>query len=478
MMREKRGKVVSVNHPIVQNKINKSLKLRIREGALASVSNGFGMSYLSPFALLLNATASQMGILFAITSLLPSLVQLKTSKLIQKFSRKRIALIGTMGRVLFWIPIILVGFLFYIGVSYMVWMLIGVIAILYAFAGIVNPAWFSWMGLLVPEKTRGNYFSKRNRFVGFFGVSTMIIAALILDSSKKVGGYYGNILGFTLLGFGLLFLFALITRFWSWNLLRKQYEPRLIPKKKDYFSFKQFLNNGLSTPFGRFTMFRGIFSLVIGIAGPFWTVYMLRDLGFSYIWFMMITVSAILFQLMFLPLLGKFSDKFGNIKLMRVCTWFIIIVPLFWIASVFIENDLAIKLYLLFVPAIIGGFGWAGYNLAVNNYVYDAVVSPKRSFGISYMNLMVGVGIFIGASLGALLAWINISFMNPLLFIFAVSAVGRLIVVIFGLKFLHEVRHVHKFSSEFLVEEFQPVRGAVREIHNLEHLVRRVEHYI
>ena len=66
MVREKRGPTVSIDHPIVQNKINKSLKLSVREGSLASVSNGFGLSYLSPFALLLNATASQMGILFEI----------------------------------------------------------------------------------------------------------------------------------------------------------------------------------------------------------------------------------------------------------------------------------------------------------------------------------------------------------------------------------------------------------------------------
>jgi len=478
MVRGKRVATVSVDHPIVQDKINKSLKLSIREGAVSSVSSGFGASYLSPFALLLNATASQMGILFAITSLLPSLIQLKTSKLIQRFSRKKIILNVNMVRILIWLPIILIGFLFYIGVPYIIWVLIGLVGLLYAFAGIANPAWFSWMGLLVPRKNRGDYFSKRNRFIGFFGVLTMIVGAFILDASKKMGEYYKDVLGFTLLGFGLLFLLALIARAWSSNLLRKQYEPRLIPKKKDYFSFKQFLNNGLSTPFGRFTMFRGIFSLVIGIAGPFWTVYMLRDLGFSYIWFMMITVSAILFQLMFLPLLGKFSDKFGNIKLIRVCSWLIATVPLLWIASILIEDTLVVKLYLLFVPAIIGGFGWAGYNLAVNNYVYDAVVSPKRSFGISYMNLMVGVGIFIGASLGALLAWIDVSFMNPILFIFGVSAFGRLMVAIFGLKLLHEVRHVHKFSSEFLIEEFQPVRGAVREIHNLEYLVKRVEHYI
>jgi len=52
------------------------------------------------------------------------------------------------------------------------------------------------------------------------------------------------------------------------------------------------------------------------------------------------------------------------------------------------------------------------------------------------------------------------------------------LVVVFGLRFLHEVRHVKKFSSEYLIKELQPVRGIVREIHNLEHVVEKVEHYI
>lgn len=474
----KKGSIVRVDHPIVQKKINESLKYSIHEGSLASISSSFGLSYLSPFALALNATTVQMGILYAIISLLPGIAQLKASTLIKKFSRKKIVLSGVMIKILLWVPIILTGLLFYLGSPHMVWVLIGLIGLFYALAAIVHPVWFSWMGSLVPEKRRGKYFSKRNLAAGFFGIIAMIIGALILDGAKDIGKYYGNILGFTLLGFGILFSLAAIIRLWSWRILKKQYEPQIKIRKKDYFTFKQFLQKCSSTPFGRFTLFRFFFSIAIGISGPFWAVYILRDLGFSYVWYMLTTISVVIFQLIFLPLLGRFSDKFGNIKLISVCLWLTVATPLLWIGSAFITDALTIKLYLLFVPGIIGGFAWAGYNLAVNNYVYDAVSSPKRSFGVAYMNLMVGVGTFIGASLGSLLAWINVSFINPLLFIFAISAIGRLLVAVFGLRFLREVRHVKKFSSEFLIKEFRPVHGAIHEIHNFEHMVKKVQHYI
>jgi len=472
------GNAVTVEHPIVQKKINKSLKLSIKEGSLTSVSTGFGLSYFSPFALAMNATSSQIGILHAIVNLLPSLIQLKAATLIEKFSRKRIVLGGVLGKILLWIPILLPGLLSYLGVPHMVWLFILLVGLFYAFAAIAHPAWFSWMGSLVPEEGRGKYFSKRNRVAGFFGIVTMVLGAVILDVAKKVGAQYGNVVGYTLLGFGLLFVISALVQIFSWALLKKQYEPRLHIRKKDYFSFWQFLKRCPETAFGRFSLFRGAFSFVIGIAGPFWVVYMLRDLGFSYVWYMVITVASIVFQLMFLPVLGKVSDRYGNIKLMTICSWAIILTPVLWLVPGIMSNDLGIKLYLLFVPAITNGFAWAGYNLAVNNYVYDAVKAPKRSFGLAYMNLIVGVGMFAGASLGSLLAWINVSFMNPLLFIFAVSAFGRLLVAVFGLRYLREVRHVKKFSSEYLIKEFHPMYGAIREVHNLEHLVKKVEYYI
>jgi len=472
------GKAADIEHPIVQKKIEKSLKLSLKDASLSSISTGFGLSYFSPFALVMNATSSQIGILHAIINLLPSLVQLKAATLIRKFPRKRVVLTGVLGEILLFIPILLMGLLFYLGVPHMVWLFILLVGLFYAFAAVAHPVWFSWMGSLVPEEKRGKYFSRRNRVAGFFGIISMVLGALLLDFAKKTGAQYGNILGFTLLGFGLLFVISMISKMMALVVLKKQYEPRLHIRKKDYFSLWQFLKKSPQTPFGRFSLFRGAFSFVVGIASPFWVVYMLRDLGFSYSWYMVITVASIAFQLLFLPLLGKMSDRFGNIKIVSICSWVIILTPILWLVPGTMSSDLGIKLYLLFVPAITNGFAWAGYNLAVNNYVYDAVKAQKRSFGLTYMNLIVGVGMFAGASLGSLLAWINVSFMNPLLFIFAVSAVGRLLVAVFGLRFLREVRHVKKFSSEYMVREFRPMQGAVREVYNLGHLVKKVEHFI
>jgi MFS family permease len=470
--------VVSVSHPIVQKKIEKSLSLSVKEGALVSVASNFSMSYFSPAALALSASAVQMGILHAVISLLPSIVQLRSAGLIEKFSRKKIVFGAAVGKVLLTLPIFLIGFLHWIGVPYMVWAFIFLVGLHYISTAISHPAWFSWMGSLVPEKKRGRYFSRRNLVVGFFGVITMIVGALILDWVKRLGAVYGDVVGFTLIGFGILFILSNIARIWGCVILKKEYEPRLKIRKKDRSSLRDFLVHCRDTPFGRFSLVAGAFTFVVGISTPYWAVYMLRDLQMSYTWYMAITVSAIVFQLVFLPLLGKFSDRFGNIRLIKTSSIIVGLVPFLWIFSVMIGSDLWVKIYLLIVPAVVGGFAWAGYNLALNNYVYDAVGSRRRGFGLSYMNLLIGIGGFAGAGVGALIAWMNVSFMNPMLFIFMISGFGRLIVGYYGSQFLHEVRNVKKFSPQFWVKEFAPAQVLIREIHRVEHMAEKVEHYI
>jgi MFS family permease len=469
---------VDEKHPEVKEKIDKSLKLSIHEGAYASVSMGFGQSYFPAFALAMNASSGQIGILQAIVSLFPSLSQLRGSRLIEKHSRRKIVMFNVMGALLMFIPLILSAYLFYRGFPGIIWITIFFAGLYYMFSGFAQPAWFSWMGSLVPGKIRGKYFSKRNRVVNFFSVITMILGALILDLSKKAGSYNGNVMGYTLFAFGFLFFLAMFFRVLSWNLFRRQYEPKIKVSEKDYFSLWQFLKKAPKTPFGRFVFYRLSFSVAIGIAAPFWAVYMLRDLGLSYLWYMVISIAGLLFQLAFLPLFGKAADKFGNIRMIKLCSWTAVAVPLLWYFSSFISDPTILKMYLFLVPGAFAGFAFSGYLLATNNYVYDAVSEKKQGLGGTYMNLAVGIGGFIGSLIGSVIAFIGIGFMNTILFIFLISFLIRLITAIFGQHYLKEVRTVSKFYPKYMIKEFEPVQEVVREFHHLEHMVKEIEHFV
>ncbi len=471
MKKEVGTKTVSKNHPIVQKKINKSLKESVVEGSYASVSTSLGVSYFTPFALALNSTASQIGILSAFVNLIPGLTQLKSAHLIQKYSRKKIAVMGAILQNLIFIPIILIGILFYFNLPHTPWIFIGLVGLFFAFGAISHPAWFSWMGSLVPEEKRGKYFAKRNRIMGLVGLIAMVIGALILEWFKKTG--------IVLIGFGVLFALAFLFRIMSILLLKKQYEPRLKIRKKDYFSFKSFLKNLKETPFGRFSIFSSIMLLASNIAMPFWAVYILKDLSFSYIWFMLITVSGIVFQFLFFPVIGKISDKYGNINLLKICLALLSLSPFLIVISEYLPlKDISLLLYFIFFVQLISGFVWAGFFLATNNYIYDSIRVEKRSFGLTYYNLLNGLGLFVGALIGSGLTLLNLSFMNVLLFIFLVSGILRFLVYFIGINKLREVRHVKKMNLPLVIKELNPSEIISKEIHEIEHTFSKVEHYI
>ncbi len=471
-------KEVGVEHPIVAKKIQNSLNISLKEAAVNSGSTSLGLSYISPFALAMNATSSQIGILDAVISLLPNIVQLKGANLLRYFSRNKLVNITSWIKTLLWIPIILTGYLFYIGVPHMVWALIALVGIYYSVSSVHQVAWFSWMGSLVPEERRGDYFSKRNYVAGLFGLFFMILGAIILDSFKKIGQVSGDIVGYTLLGFGILFLMSSIFRMWSKNLLLKQYEPRIHIRKKDDMTLKIFIQRMRETSFGKFVLYNSFFKLAAAIASPFFAVYMIRNLGLSYFWFMIITVASVVFRLIFMPLIGKISDKFGNVLLMKISSGVIFLIPFAWIASTLFVTEISVKIYLLLVPSMISGFAWSAYDLAENNYIYDSIKSRRRGYALSFMNFFGGIGLFIGASIGSILAILPITFMNPILFIFLVSGIARFLVPMIGIRYLEEVRSVKKFSPQYIIREFAPARGIVQEAHHLEHLVKNVEHNI
>ena len=133
--------------------------------------------------------------------------------------------------------------------------------------------------------------------------------------------------------------------------------------------------------------------------------------------------------------------------------------------------------FLVSVPTFFSGIAWAGLALASNNYIYDAVKQGKRSFGVAYFNLLNGVGLFVGAGLGSLIALAPITFMNKILFIFLVSGILRVALFAFDFGFLREVRHVKKFSSQFIFKEMNPAQGFVKEVHALERAGQKVLHF-
>jgi MFS family permease len=104
---------------------------------------------------------------------------------------------------------------------------------------------------------------------------------------------------------------------------------------------------------------------------------------------------------------------------------------------------------LLLIPSVISGAAWAGIHLATGNFVYDNTSHEKRSHIVSYYNMMWGIGVALGAGLGALLIkFLNTSFIEPIIAIFIISAITRTLVAIWWLPKIKEVRKTRKFKTQ------------------------------
>lgn len=438
MVKIKSKRIIELRHKARRNSI--------KEGSFSSIKTALGDNYIVPFAVAINSSNFLIGMISSISGLVGPISQWFSSRLIEKYKRKKIITTATLYESLAWIPLILISFLFYKGIltSFLPLLFLIFFSLYIIIANITNPAWFSWTGDLVDEDYRGKWFSKRNFILGIVSIIFTIMAAFFLDLLKKQG--------YILFGFMVLFFLALVARLISRQYFKKTYEPKLILKKADHFSFFEFIKKAPKNNFGRYVLFKTMMVFTVFIASPFFTVYMLRNLNFSYVTFMLIVLSQTFFGILTVKQWGKFADKYGNYEVMKLTVVLISIFPALWLIS-------SSPIFLIFVPSLIGGVGWAGFNLAAGNFIYDSVSPKKRGLVLSYHNLLHGIGIFLGAGLGAILVkTLTITFMDKLLFIFLVSSFARLSIGLIMLPYIKEVRKTEQFNSERAIKSLIPKR--------------------
>ena len=407
----------------------KSRKISIKEAATASAGVSFGDNYIGPYLIAINATLFQIAAFNSLIGLLAPIAQLFTSKLIEKKNRKSIVIKFVFWQILVWLPIIVSVFLFLNGFKFVPLLIIGLWAV-YAFLGnLAAPAGNSWIGDLVPEEKRGRYFALRNVISGFIALITVLIASLFLDYSKRI-----NLLFYC---FAFLFLVSMILRFVSLSYTKKLYEPKLVLPEGYYFTFWQFLKRMKSNNFGRFTIYRSLFALSVNIAGPFFAVYALRQLGFSYFQFTLaLIIVPTLIQIIAWPFWGKFSDKYGNLETLKIAGFLASLFPLLWLASGSFP-------YIVLVPMVLNGIAWSGMNLATTNFIFDNVSPKRRSLCFAYFSVIAGIGVSIGAGLGGYLSRLPLNLaINVFLFLFLISGFLRLITIFALGKRVKEVRPV------------------------------------
>jgi MFS family permease len=170
---------------------------------------------------------------------------------------------------------------------------------------------------------------------------------------------------------------------------------------------------------------------VVAISGPFFAVYMLNELDFTYLQYSMNLVASIATQFFMLRYWGRISDKHGNRLIMLICSAAVPLIPILWLFSP--------NIYYLFAVQVFSGLAWSGFNLTTANYLYD--IRPHHTNFATYAAVQAGISavlVFCGAIFGGYLAsaapwlasWLPFQIGSALFIVFIASGLLRLAVLL------------------------------------------------
>ncbi|MBI4353005.1 MAG: MFS transporter [Candidatus Omnitrophica bacterium] len=409
--------------------IRRSLRFSIWDGLFTAAMLGVSETYLIPYGIALGASPSQVALLASLPPLAAALLQTRSAGVTQFIgSRTRLISFVVFFHALSWLPIILVPYLFSASSRHAaLFALLFFVTVYASFGAFAVPAWQSLMSDTIPLQKRGRYFGWRNGLQGFVTVTFSAAAGLLLHAFGK-----SKVVGFT-----LLFVFAMFSRFAAWGCLTQMAEPVRHTTHDVYFSFVDFVKGIRTRNFARFVLFVSLMSFAVNLSSPLLAVFLLKDLGFSYALYMMLMVTASASGFLFQVRWGKYGDAQGNWKFLKIACWGIALLPLFWMFS----RHWA---YLVVVQ-FVAGLCWGGFNLLVSNFLMEAVSPEKRIRCISYFNVMNGTAVFVGASIGGvLIRHLPKLFGYSYLALFLLSCVARVLVMLFAASRVREVRGAYR----------------------------------
>ncbi len=427
----------------------RSLNVSWKEGIPAAVMLGVFDYYLVPYGLFLGASAFQIGVLTALPFLLAALAQIGAVRAVRSAGSRLVFLVrGTALQAALLVPIPFLALL--PGLKFRVaWLILGVIAFR-VLSNYIGAAWGSLMSDYLEPERRGSYLGWRSQVVGLAGLLGVILGGTLLYATKKENPAWG---------FFLLFFGAALCRFVSFGLMTRMADAPHADTREHDFTILMFVRRFRQSNFVKFVFFVSGVTFATQLAAPYFSVFMLRDLKFDYLTYMVLCLSAVGTGLLAFPIWGRHADIVGNAKILKITGRLIPVIPLLWLVSRRVPYLVAVEMA--------SGFVWGGFNLCAVNFIYDAVSPPKRVRCLAYFNLINGAAVCLGALLGGFLA----DRLPPLLgyrllALFLLSAALRFCASLFLSPNFTEVRksrHVSSLELFFSVLGFRSLAGMNQE---------------
>ncbi|UCD82575.1 MAG: MFS transporter [Desulfobacterales bacterium] len=430
----------------------KLIKNSFADGVFATVfATLTGGVFLTGFALYLGMSEVAIGLMAAMPYA-ATLFQLPASILVTRTGRRKgITIFNAACGRLMWLLILAVALLPAGASTVKITLVLVLIFLSHAFISTSYVAWFSWTSDLVPDRLLGRFFGTRNMINGTAGMVTIVGFGFLLDYISR------NVPNGQIRGFSLIFVSAVLCGMVSLGFLHRIAD---LPKPENTnvsTRLADFLQPLRRKNFKSFLTYSLLWNFSVYFASPFFTLYFLRDLGFSYAFTSTMGMIAALADLTAMRLWGSISDRVRNKAVIQACGWITVFLPFLW---TFVRPDHVVLPLLLHT---LGGAFWAGIHLCTNNLVLRITPREERAICFSLNNIVAGVGATtapIAAGLAIkILGHADLDFLHPaitpLRFVFLVSTVLRL----FSLQLLKFVQEPEEVPVGQLIRILRNVRG-------------------
>lgn len=417
--------------------IRTSLKASILDGAFSTFFSCVTAEVLlSNFLLELGATNLEIGLLSAIPMLANFLQPVGAYLADRTTSRHWYTLQTFIPSRLLWLVVVvgIVSWNTHLTQTHQLvqWTLL-IALVTHIFGALGSPSWVSWMAVLVPRRLRGRYFGVRNSVSHC--TNMLCVPLLGLAVSNWEGGTtqgYGAILILGILAgvISLGFQFFMV----DVNPQASAKEITTSPEVDPTPPVLTLLTILKDRNFLRFLLYFGLWMFAVNLSAPFFTIYLLKDLGLDVSWVTLYSSLTAGANLLMLVMWGKLADRIGNRPLLICVGILVAVIPLLWLGTG--TDTLSLLLWLPLLYLLAGGT-LSAIDLCSNNLQMEIAPVHKPPSYFAIAAAVSGLGGALGTTAGGLL--VEFADLGGIPGLFALSAVLRL-VALFPLIFVREPR--------------------------------------
>ncbi|MGQ9730630.1 MAG: MFS transporter [Candidatus Zipacnadales bacterium] len=388
--------------------------------ALASVYTAATTgAYSTGYALFLGASNAQVGLLSAAPAW-GHVLQFFSPLLIERRPRRKtLCLVAYAMGYSVWLLIALIPLVLAAPLrphAMILFVALGSLAIAFA-----APASSSWLSDLLPSQVRARFVARQQSTIAAVGLAASLIAGRYLDCFPEGEERNGFI---TLFVIAVMFGLAAVI---AWAYVAeppKAPAPQLAARELVTLPFRH-------VNVRRFTLFAAGRSLVVMIAAPFFTVYMLENLKIPYSQIALFSGINTIAMIVANPVWAYLADKFGHKPVLQLAGFGLAAVPVTWFFTTPSNYLYVTPLLMLWAGAMSGGVILTQLNLLMK-IAPQANRSAYMGFHAAAVNVAVAIGSMTGGALGDLFrrctpfelyGWE----MSNLHLVFAISAVGRVL---------------------------------------------------